>query len=137
MLEIENRVYTNVKIYVTARYPEVNFQNVETVSSPDLPAVSVRQLDSREVALDLGGGDPDEDFSVDSNFEIQSYSNKSELEAKKILVAACNAMRGMAYRRTYGIATIPVAKKPNQYRCVARFARIVSSLDEIPKFTTT
>ena len=135
MLDVSNRVFTNVAIYVKDVYPNANFQDYDTASPPHLPAVSVVQIDNPERAVDLGGGDPNEDFSVESNIEIQVYSNKSVSEAKKILATACNAMRGMAYTRTYGIANIPTRNVPNQYRCIARFRRIVSSLDEIPKFT--
>lgn len=135
MIDVSNRVFSNVRYYVKQRYPKVNFQNATSVTPPDVPACSVIQIDNSEVALDLGGGDPDEDFSVDSNIEIQVYSNVSDSEAKNIMTAACNAMRGMAYARTYGITFIRDRNVPNAYRCVARFRRIVSSLDEIPKFT--
>ena len=135
MLDVSNRVFSNVETYVKDVHPEANFQNYDTASPPDLPAVSVVQIDNPEVAVDLGSGDPNEDFSVESNIEIQVYSNKSVSEAKKILTTACNAMRGMAYTRVYGIANVPTRNVPNQYRCVARFRRIVSSLDELPKFT--
>ena len=134
MLDVSNRVSTNVEIYIKRTYPNVNFQNYETASPPDLPTVSVVQIDNPEVALDLGGGDPTEDFSVDSVIEIQVYSNKNVTEAKKILIEACNAMRGMAYRRTYGPTNVPTRNVPNQYRCVARFRRVVSSLNELPRF---
>ena len=142
MLDVSNRVTSNVEFYVKRVHPEVNFQNYDTASPPDLPAMSVVQIDNPEVAVDLGGDpiedlsvDSIEDFSVDSNIEIQSYSNKSVTEAKRILTTACDAMRRMSYRRTYGITNLPTRNVPNQYRCVARFRRIVSSLDELPKFT--
>lgn len=135
MVDVSNRVFTNVKIYVQRKYPKVNFQDTSSVTPPQVPACSVIQIDSPEVALDLGGGDPDEDFSVNSTVEIQVYSNKSASEAKDIITEACKAMRGMAYARTYGITPIRNQNAPNTHRYVARFRRIVSSLDEIPKFT--
>lgn len=137
MVDVQNRVFSNVKFYVQNLYPEVYFSDAVTASAPDLPAVSVKQIDSREVALDLSLGDPNEDYAVDSNFEIQTYSNVSTSEARKIIKAACDAMRGMSYSRTYGPAEIEMPNKPNEYRWVARFQRIIGGIDEIPKYTTT
>lgn len=135
MLDVGNRVFSNVMIYVHERYPDVEFNNTVSAIPESLPAVSVRTLDDREMAIDLSSGDSDEDYTIDSNVEIQVYSAKSTDEARKIIKAACDAMRGMAYRRTFGPTEIPLGYDANQYRCVARFQRIVSGLDEIPKFT--
>lgn len=134
MVDVSNRVFTNVKTYVQSLYPEVHFQNAVTASAPTLPAVSVKQLDSREVALDLSLGVIGEDYAIDSNVEIQAYSAKSTSEAKKIITAACDAMRGMSYQRTYGPGEVPLPNEVNQFRWVARFQRIVGSIDEIPKY---
>lgn len=134
MVDVINRVYTNVKTYVQRLYPEVNFQNTVTATSPSLPAVSVTQLDGREVALDLSPGDPSEDYAIDSNVEIQVESNKSNNEARKIISAACDAMRGMSYSRQFGPTEIPLPNRPNEYRWVARFQRIIGGIDEIPRF---
>ena len=135
MVDVIDRVYTNVKLYVTNLYPEVNFQNTVTASNPKLPAVSVRQIDGREVALDLSTGVPGEDYAIDSSVEIQVYSSKSSTEAKNIIKAACDAMRGMSYTRTYGAAEILLPHETNQFRWVARFQRIIGGIDEIPRFT--
>lgn len=135
MLDVSNRVFSNVMTYVHERYPDVEFNNTVSAIPESLPAVSVRTLDDREMAIDLSSGDSDEDYTIDSNVEIQVYSAKSTDEARKIIKAACDAMRGMAYRRTFGPTEIPLGYDANQYRCVARFQRIVSGLDEIPKFT--
>lgn len=136
MLDVSNRVFSNVMIYVQQRYPDVEFNNTVSAIPESLPAVSVITLDDREMAVDLSSGDPNEDYTIDSNVEIQVYSAKSTDEARKIIRTACDAMRGMAYRRTYGPTEIPLGYDANQYRCVARFQRLVSGLDELPKFTT-
>ena len=137
MLDVSNRVFSNVMAYVLERYPNVEFNNTVAAMPQSLPAVSVRTLDDREMAIDLSPGDPDEDYTIDSNVEIQVYSAKSTDEARKIIRIACDAMRGMSYTRAYGPTEIPLGYDANQYRCVARFQRLVSSLDEIPKFITT
>lgn len=134
MVDPTNRVYSNVKKYVRERYPEVHFQDSVTASTPTLPAVSVNLIDSRETALDLSLGDPEEDYAVDVSFEIQCYSNKSNTEARKIINAACDAMRGMTFARTFGAMKIDLPNDPNTFRYVARFQRIVSSVDEIPQY---
>lgn len=134
MVDPTNRVYSNVKKYVKERYPEVYFQDSVTASEPKLPAVSVNLIDSRETALDLSLGDPEEDYAVDVTFEIQCYSNKSNTEARKIINAACDAMRGMTFARTFGAMKIDLPNDPNTFRYVARFQRIVSSVDEIPTY---
>lgn len=136
MLDVSNRVFSNVMIYVRERYPDVEFNNTVSAIPESLPAVSVITLDDREMAVDLSSGDPNEDYTIDSNVEIQVYSAKSTDEARKIIKAACDAMRGMSYTRNFGPTEIPLGHDANQYRCVARFQRIVSDLDEIPKFTT-
>lgn len=134
MVDPTNRVYSNVKKYVKERYPEVHFQDSVTASTPRLPAVSVNLIDSRETALDLSLGDPEEDYAVDVSFEIQCYSNKSNTEARKIINAACDAMRGMTFARTFGAMKIDLPNDPNTFRYVARFQRIVCSVDEIPTY---
>lgn len=134
MVDVINRVLTNVKIYVQSKYPKVYFQNADTASTPTLPAVSVKQIDGRETALDLSLGDTDEDYAIESTIEVQAYSNKSTSEARKIITAACDAMRGMSYRRTFGPAEIELPNEPNQYRWIARFERIIGSVDEIPRY---
>lgn len=135
MIDVSNRVFSNVKWYVQKQYPNAYFQNSATATPPEFPAVSVKQINGREVALDLGSGNFDDDYSVESSVEIQVYSNKNISESRKILMAACDAMRAMSYTRDYGIADIPNHQLPNLYRCVARFSRIVSEMDEVPKFT--
>jgi len=136
MVDVSNRVFTNVMIYVQEQYPSVEFNNTLTASPQSLPAVSVRQIDSPEVALDLSLGDPDEDYAVESNVEIQAYSAKSTEEARNIIKAACDAMRGMSYQRTFGATEISLPNDPNQFRWIARFRRIIGGVDEIPKYTT-
>lgn len=134
MVDPTNRVFSNVKAYVKERYPEVNFQDTVTATTPTLPAVSVNLIDSRETALDLSLGDPSEDYAVNVTFEIQCYSNKSNSEARKIINAACDAMRGMTFARTFGAMKVDLPNDANTFRYIARFQRIVGSLDELPKY---
>ena len=134
MVDVSNRVFTNVKQYVSAKYSDVNFQNTRNFSSVSLPAISVIQIDNSEVANDMGVWTDEDDASVRSGIEIQVYSNKSSTQAKQLINECCKAMRQMSYARTYGSAEITDNSSPNLYRWVARFERIVSDITEIPKF---
>ena len=134
MVDVSNRVFTNVKQYVSAKYSDVNFQNTRNFSSVSLPAISVIQIDNSEVANDMGVWTDEDDASVRSGIEIQVYSNKSSTQAKQLINECCKAMRQMSYSRTYGSAEITDNSSPNLYRWVARFERIVSDITEIPKF---
>lgn len=135
MVDVSNRVYSNVEIYVKRTFPAVYCQNSLTATPDGFPSVSVRQIDSPETAVDLDPGDLSQDFAVNSNVEIQVYSNKSITEAKAIINEACDAMRGMAYTRRYGPSEVQDLAYPNMYRMVARFSRIIRSVNEIPKYT--
>ena len=134
MIDVFSRVFTNVRIHVGRLFPSVNTQNSRTATPPSLPAVSVLSIDAPEVALDLDLGTTEDDVAIRSNIEIQVYSNRSITESRQIITAACNAMRGMTYRRTFGPAEVVDNSNPNLYRMIARFSRIVSDLDDLPRF---
>ncbi len=134
MIDVGNRIFSNVEKYVHRTYQNVNCQNSATATPPDFPALSVKQIDMAEVALDMDGGYEGQSFAVDSNVEIQVYSNKSITESRQIINQACDAMRLMSYARRYGPSEIPDRNSPNLYRMVARFARIINSLEDVPKF---
>lgn len=50
------------------------------------------------------------------------------------MAVACDAMRDMGYRRTFGPREIENVRDRNVKRVEARFRRFVGSLDDIPKF---
>lgn len=129
MIDVSNRVRTNVKAYISDICKNVQNDNRTPTS---LPAVSVKQIDNPDVAVDL------ENFenAVRSVIEIQAFSNKNLTEATKIIHKACDAMRIMGYERNYGPTEIKNASDTNIYRMIARFKRIVSSVGEIEKFET-
>ena len=130
MIDVSNRVLTNIKTYVSDIC-----RNVESSSSkspPGFPALSVEQIDNTDTAMDLENSEN----AVTSVIEIQTFSNKNITEAKKVMNKACDGMRVMGYVRTYGPKEVKNASDKNIYRMVARFKRIVSSVDEIEKFVT-
>lgn len=129
MIDASNRVRTNVKAYISDICKNVQNDNRTPTS---LPAVSVKQIDNAETAVDL----ENTENAVVSVIEIQSFSNKNLTEATKIIHRACDAMRIMGYERNYGPTEIKNASDTNIYRMIARFKRIVSSVGEIEKFET-
>ena len=90
------------------------------------------QVNNREVALDL----ENEENAVQSEIRIQAFSDKGLADARNVLAIACDAMRTMGYRRTWGPREVLNVSDRNVRRCEARFRRFVNSLDNIPKFTT-
>lgn len=129
MIDVSNRVRSNVKSYISDMCECVQNDNRTPTS---FPAVRVKQIDNSDVAVDLENSEN----AVRSVIEIQAFSNKNLTESTKIIHKACDAMRIMGYERNYGPTEIKNASDTNIYRMVARFRRIVSSVDEIEKFVT-
>ena len=130
MIDASNRVLTNIKTYVSETCKNVS--NYSSKSPPEFPAVSVVQIDNPDYCEDLKNNEN----AVKSVIEIQCYSNKNITESRNIINQCCDAMRMMGYRRTYGPKPITNASDTNICRTVARFTRLVSSVDEIEKFET-
>lgn len=130
MIDVSNRVLTNIKTYISDVCETV--QNDSKKSPTSFPALSVEQIDNPDAAVDL----ENTENAVTSTIEIQSFSNKNITEAKTIINKACGGMRIMGYVRQYGPKRVQNAADTNIYRMVARFRRIVSSVDEIEKFET-
>lgn len=130
MIDVSNRVLTNIKVYISNICK--NVENSSSKSPPGFPALSVEQIDNPDAAVDL----ENTENAVSSVIEIQAFSNKSITEAKKVMNLACDGMRIMGYVRIYGPREVKNVSDTNIYREVARFKRIVSSVDEIKKFET-
>ena len=130
MIDVSNRVLTNVKIHISDICQTV--QNDSTKTPASFPCVGVEQIDNPDAAIDL----ENLENAVTSIIEIQVFSNKNITEAKTILNKVCDAMRIMGYVRNYGPQKVNNASDTNIYRMVARFRRIVNSVNEIEKFET-
>lgn len=128
MIDVSNRVFSNIKSYVAEACKNVS--NYSSKSPPSFPAVSVVQMDNTEACMDLENSEN----AVKSVIEIQCYSNKNITESKNIINQCCDAMRKMGYIRTYGPKPIENASDTNIYRTVARFNRLVSTVNDIEKF---
>lgn len=130
MIDVSNRVLANIKTYISDICETV--QNDSKKSPASFPAVSVEQIDNPDTAVDL----ENTENAVTSTIEIQTFSNRNITEAKTIINKACDGMRIMGYVRQYGPKRVQNAADTNIFRMVARFRRIVSSVDEIEKFET-
>lgn len=130
MIDVSNRVLANIKTYISDICETV--QNDSKKSPASFPALSVEQIDNPDTAVDL----ENTENAVTSTIEIQTFSNRNITEANTIINKACDGMRIMGYVRQYGPKRVQNAADTNIFRMVARFRRIVSSVDEIEKFET-
>ena len=79
MIDVSNRVLTNVKTYISDICQ--NVQSDSTRTPPSFPSASVVQIDNPDTAVDL----ENTENAVFSTIEIQSFSNKNITEAKTII----------------------------------------------------
>ena len=129
MIDVWNRVMTNIKFALTGVCS--NISSSETDAPAAFPTVLVTQTNNREIALDLELSET----GVQSEIRVQAFSDKGLADARNILAIACDAMRTMGYRRTWGPREVQNVADRNVRRCEARFRRFVNSQDAIPKFT--
>lgn len=128
MIDVWNRVLSNIKSAETGTCNNVTSANSD--SPPLFPCIMVDQIDNPDTAEDLENSEN----AVESTIEIQTYSNKSLTESRKIINIACDAMRQMGYRRRMGPKQVANAGNSKIYRMVARFTRVIGSGEEIKKF---
>lgn len=128
MIDNWNRVLTNIKIAESGVCSNITSTNSD--SPPSLPALLVDQIDNPDTAEDLENSEN----AVESTIEIQSYSNKSLNESRKIINIACDAMRQMGYRRRMGPKQVINAGDNKIFRMTARFSRVIGYGEEIEKF---
>lgn len=130
MIDNWNRVLTNLTTAEKGTCRYVTSTNSD--KPPGFPALYVNQTDNADVAEDLENSEN----AVQSVIELQSYSNKSLTEARKVMGIACDAMRKMGFRRRMGPNQMTNAAATNVFRMVARFDRIIGNGEEIEKFDT-
>lgn len=119
MIDVWNRVLTRLKQGSADICTEYTSTEQDTPSR--FPAVCVKQLNNSDTAVDLENNEN----AVLSEIEIQSYSNKSQTEARKIMSLQCDIMRGLGYDRTSGPLPVANAASPGIHRMTARFRRTV------------
>jgi len=131
MIDVWNRVMTNL---VTAGGDTIKkVTNTTSYMPARFPAIAVEQIDNADAARDLENSEN----GVYSVIQIQSFSNQSMTESRKVMGIACDAMRDMGYVRTFGAEPILNMSDTKIYRLSARFRRFIGSVDDIPKFEST
>ena len=127
MIDVSNRVLSNIRVLIADKCQTVVSDSNRTPTS--FPATSVEQIDNPDRAVDLENSEN----ATNSVIEIQVFSNTTLSEAKTIINACCDAMRTMGYVRMFGPQKFSNIADTNIHRMVARFNRIVSSVDDIEK----
>lgn len=128
MIDPWNRVLTNVTKALEGKCSNIVSSESDTPSA--FPAAMITVIDNRDQVSDL----ENTETGVTSSMRINTFSNKSLTEARAIMAVACDSMRDMGYRRTFGPREIENVRDRNVKRVEARFRRFVGSLDDIPKF---
>jgi len=130
MLNIETRVYSRLANKFPSnlrdKYPNTNFTRDDRVlNNPKFPCVYVHELPSVEQGQDLQNNDI---CAVMASFQIEVYDDKSMDNAKKIMDYVVETMKSMRF----SIISMPEFKNTDStYRQVARFRRLVASLDKL------
>lgn len=126
MIRVLNRVITNLKIHTKCE----NIQSEPNRKSPKFPTIGVQEKDGSERFLDL----ENTENGINSMIQIDTYSQLSLQEAIELMDLCCEAMRMMGYIRVVGPMQINNEIDKSIHRQVARFNRLVGSLEEIPRF---
>lgn len=128
MIDVSNRVLNNLKTLLKGSCN--NVVKTSSLRPAKFPTLALKQLDNKDVAIDLENSEN----AVESVIEIQVFSNKNNFEAKNIINKACDGMRIMGYKRNYGPSEVSNVSDTNIYRYIARFSRMINSVDEIEIF---
>lgn len=124
MIDIWNRVLTRLKEGSADLCTE--YTSTESESPAKFPTVCVRQLNDADAAEDLENNEN----AVLSEIEIQTFSNKSLTESRKIISRQCDIMRGLGYIRFSGPLPVANTASKNIYRMTARFRRMIGAGEE-------
>lgn len=130
MYDIESRVYSRLVNKVPSnlknKYPKLNFtKDDRVINNAKFPCVYVHEMTSQEQGQDLQNTDI---CAVLSTFQIEVYDNESMDNAKKVMDYVCETMKSMRY----SIISMPEFKNTDStYRRVARFRRLIGSLDTL------
>ena len=129
--EIESTIFTLLQ-YLLAEKSDAPFPRLtcttssqnETVSGVGLfPTLYVHMLPPIEVGNDLDNVSVN---AIRATFDLQVYSNKSEVEARKIMDACIMEMKKLRFN----VSMFPDPQTTNGvYYCIARFTRVIGSGD--------
>lgn len=127
--EIESTIFTYLQHMLSevedAPYPDINWTTSnQNISDIDVfPAVYVHLLPPLEIGNDLYNADIP---ALNTTFEIQVFSDKSETHCRKIMTSCVLEMKKLRFN----IQMLPDPQVQNKkYFAIARFNRIIASGD--------
>ena len=128
MLDIETIVFSRIKAILTSKlknkYPNISFTTSDKVSGePKFPNVYVHLMGSSEIGEDLENNTIN---GVLATFQIETTDNQTQTRAKDVMNEIVGVMKGMRF----SVVAMPETdNKGSAHRCVARFRRVIGSLD--------
>lgn len=126
--QIESTILTIVQYElqgkINAPYPNLNCTTKNQYSKPSIfPTLYLHMLNPLEEAQDL---ENDEVNAILATIELQVYSNKSEVEANKIMTKAISVMKSLHWN----ITMFPdPTTNDNVSTAIARVRKLVTELD--------
>ena len=131
MIDPWNRIMTNLLIAEDGVCS--NVVNTEMDTPDEFPTIYVGIIDNSDEAEDLENSEN----GVSSSIRIETFSNKGLNDARAVMDIACDAMRDMGYRRSFGPRELENVRDRNVRRMEARFRRFIGDVDyDIPLFET-
>ena len=130
MLDIETRVYSRIKNKfpqeLRDRFPEAFFTRDDRLrDNSKFPTVYVHELSSVERGQDLQN---QEIHAVLSTIQVEVYDNDTRDNANTMMDYVVGVMKSMRYN----VISMPeFQNNEDVYRVVARFRRIIGSLDTL------
>lgn len=124
--EIEYKVFTYIKYYMSDIYPEMNFttknQNIDDI---EFPTLLLHELTPVETGQDLDNTTVN---AIISTIEIVVYTDTTETECKEIIGEATSLMK----RLRFNISALPIVTTNNNISmAVARFNRVIGMDDTL------
>ena len=129
MIDIFNKVYTNIKNALATDYPDVFISGEKLNVVSELPCVSVVEADNSFYLDSLDSSE--KELHAQIMYEVEVYSAKTfkkKTEARNIFKVIDDEFRRMGFVRTMANAVDNI--EPDIYRFVGRFEAIVGD-DEI------
>ena len=129
LLKWHNRIFTNIKNYVSGKCPNV-VRSLSTATPSDYPATVVQLI--------TGGSENDleiNDLGAEIAYQTDVYTVGTSRVSNGVAIMDL-AIEGFS---KMGFAVVkfseqPIMDNPNVYRLTARFMRFIGSGDEIAKF---
>lgn len=128
MIDPWNRIMSNLLVAEQGICSSIT--NTEMTTPSEFPTLYVGIINNSDDAVDLELTEN----GVRSDIRIESFSDKGLNDARRVMAVACDAMRQMGYRRTFGPRELENVHDRNVRRMEARFRRFLSEVDDIPRF---